>query len=300
MNILGCEVPVSTLEAWSSFFVFEFEPIYATTESRALLPNSISRNELKPSFEFADAYLTYSISTEAKYVALLKPEEFRALPREIQADLMVLQTQFGRGQIYDLEFVQNALGEIPTNLEPDIFGDQFVLRYNVWHGFTPEIRHRWLAAYVSLDRQNCLRSTMPENTWAALPEHIRSLAGRFSSSSGANCFATVIAGLTPDLLESTRISNFWMLERQFLEALEILGFQDAGKLEIPVKPNSVLTWWNSSGKIIHACLMLEFELVLNKDAQSWFAPRQILRLKDVLKSWQEDSAQVRVWTQDSI
>ncbi len=307
MNILGCEVPVSTLEAWSGFFVFPLEPIFLTRATQHGLPNElrielidqsrlVRRHDFTATLEYRDSYLTYSVSKEAGFVALLKPAEFRVLSREIQAKLTALQNQLGRGQIYELEFVRDVLGEIPTNLEPDIFGDQFVLRHDVWNAFTTEIRQRCLAAYVSFERQNCLSSQMPENTWAALTEQVRRLAGTFSSTSGANCFATVIAGLTSDLLESTRISNLWMLEGEFLAALEAHGFHDAGKLELPVKPKSVLTWWNSSGKIIHACLMLEFDLVLNKDAQSWFAPRQILTLEHVLKSWQEDSIEVRVWS----
>jgi hypothetical protein len=307
MNILGCEVQVSTLETWSSFFVFTLEPIFLTRANQHLLPNElrielmeqkrlVMREDFEATLEYRDAYLTYSVSIEARFVALLKPKEFRALPREIQVELMTLQRQLGRGQFFDLEFVRTVLGEIPALLEPDIFMDQFVLRHDVWNSFTPEIRHRWLAAYVSLERQNCLSSTMPENTWAELPEQICRLAGIFSSSSGANCFATVIAGLTPNLLESTQISNLWMLEHEFLAALATRGFHDAGTLERSVKPNSVIVWLHSSGKPIHACLVLEFGLVLNKDAQSWFAPRQLLRLEDVLKSWQEDSIEVRVWT----
>jgi hypothetical protein len=112
-----------------------------------------------------------------------------------------------------------------------------------------------------------------------------------------NCaLMTVISGLTPDLLESTRISNLWKLEFEFLAELSARGFYDAGKLELPVKANSVITWLNSSGKIIHACLMLEFGLVLNKDAQSWFASRQILKLEDVLESWTGDAFEVWVWS----
>ena len=114
---------------------------------------------------------------------------------------------------------------------------------------------------------------MSETTWVQLEPQVRVLAGTFSNSSGANCFATVIAGLTPDLEDSKQISQTWMLEHEFLEALEICGFRDSGKLELPVKPNSVITW--HTDRTIHACLVLEFDLVLNKDAQSWFAPRQI-------------------------
>ena len=89
-----------------------------------------------------------------------------------------------------------------------------------------------------------------------------------------------------------------MLEHEFLEALEIRGFRDSGKLELPVKPNSVITW--HTDRTIHACLVLEFDLVLNKDAQSWFAPRQILRLESVLKSWEQDASDVRVWTLEHV
>ena len=293
MKILGCEVPNATLEAWSQIFVFEKEPFYLTLESRDLLPDVILRSEMKSSLEFADAYLTFSVAPEAEFVAFLEPQEFRALSRETQKILIELQIQFGRGQIYDLEFVRMVLEEIPAFLKPDIYGDNFALHVDTWNAFTPETRHRWLAAYVSIDRADCLSSIMPENTWSQLEEQVRVLAGTFSSSSGANCFATVIAGLTPDLPESNRISQTWMLEYEFLDALEIRGFRDAGKLEFAVHAGSVITWHTT--KLIHACLTLEFGLALNKDAQSWFAPRQILTLESIMQSWSEDAKDVRVW-----
>jgi hypothetical protein len=81
MNILGCEVSISTFEAWSEIFVFEREPLFLNIATRETLPSSISRTELKCSLEFADAYLTYLIPKTAEFVASLKPEEFRSLPR---------------------------------------------------------------------------------------------------------------------------------------------------------------------------------------------------------------------------
>ena len=298
MKILGCEVLTATLEAWSKIFVDHKEPFFLNPESRALLPNTISRAELKKSLEFSDAYFMYSIPAEASVVVMLEPKEFRSFSRELQSELIALQVRFHRGQIYDLEFVRKVLGEIPGFLEPDIFGEKFVLHFDTWNFFRSEIRFRWLAAYVSIDRESCLSSVMPETTWVQLEKQVRLLAGTFSNSSGANCFATVIAGLTPDLEDSKQISQTWMLEHEFLEALEIRGFRDSGKLELPVKPNSVITWHTS--KLIHACLVLEFDLVLNKDAQSWFAPRQILRLESVLKSWEQDASDVRVWTLEHV
>ncbi len=299
MKILACEVPTSTLEAWSKIFVFQSEPFYLTAESRELLLNTIPRSKLKPSLEFSDAYFTYSIPAEANFVAKLESQEFRSLPQELQTKLIAFQIEFHRGQIYDLAFARGVLGDIPAFLEPDIFEDKFVLHFDVWNAFAPGIRFKWLAAYVSIDREDCLSSSLPKNTWAQLPAQVRALAGRFSNSSGANCFATVIAGLTPDLLESQMVAQEWMWSPDFLQALQKLGFHDAGFLENPVKPGSVLIWSNEHGIQIHACLTLEFGLVLNKDAQSWFAPRQICTLESILKSWAEDASDVRVWTRDS-
>jgi hypothetical protein len=36
MKILGCEVPVSTLEAWSEIFVFLLEPVFLTRATQHL------------------------------------------------------------------------------------------------------------------------------------------------------------------------------------------------------------------------------------------------------------------------
>jgi hypothetical protein len=49
---------------------------------------------------------------------------------------------------------------------------------------------------------------------------------------------------------------------------------------------SILLFHNDIG-LQHACLYLGEGLVFNKDAQSWFAPRQILALETVLKSWKD-------------
>jgi hypothetical protein len=134
MNILGCEVQAATLEAWSSFFVFPLEPIFLTRVTQHLLPNDLRielmdqrrllrREDFETTLEYRDAYLTYAVSNDVQFMALLKPDEFRALPREIQGDLMALQKQLGRGQLYELKFVRDLFGEIPTKLEPDIFAD---------------------------------------------------------------------------------------------------------------------------------------------------------------------------------
>jgi hypothetical protein len=293
VNILGCEVPNSTLEAWSNFFVFLAEPFYLDLESRDWLPNTKPRLQFKPSLEFSDAYLTYSIPTEASFIATLEPQEFRALSPVLQTKLVALQIQFHRGQIYSLEFLRAVLGEIPAWLGVDIFDQKFVLHLDTWNAFTPEIRYKWLTAYVSIDREQCRSSVVPKDVWAQLSAQVRALAGTFSCSSGANCFATVIAGLTPDLKESQRISRTWMLEHEFLAALETRGFRDVGQLEFPVQPHSVITW--HTDRTIHGSLVLGHDLVLNKDAQSWFAPRQLRSLENVLEAWAQDASDVRMW-----
>ena len=58
----------------------------------------------------------------------------------------------------------------------------------------------------------------------------------------------------------------------------------------------VIVWFDSSDLAQHACAVIAPGLVLNKDAQRWSAPRQILKLESVLEHWAETQLEVRVFS----
>jgi hypothetical protein len=64
------------------------------------------------------------------------------------------------------------------------------------------------------------------------------------------------------------------------------------------QPGDVLVWFDSSVQPQHACTVIAPGLVLNKDAQRWSAPRQVLGLEHVLENWSENRLDIRVFSRN--
>jgi hypothetical protein len=295
-TILGCHVDDATLEAWMKQLVFAQEPIFLSNALRQELPESvhvISRaefNQRSDSLEFKDAYLTYSVGN-TPWVALLEPAQFRKLVPALQIEVMTLQADLGRGQIYPLKFAQKILGSEFSKLKPDVFADRVAIRFDAWWSLSKNARHHWLEAVVT---EGGLPSVPLETITNPI---IRELANSFATSSGPNCFATALASVTDDLLEARSVSQLWLHQEPFLAGLQSRGYALTAK-----EPDSgdVLVWFDSSNLAQHACSVIAPGLVLNKDAQRWSAPRQILKLEDVLENWAEDQLEVRVFSKSGI
>jgi hypothetical protein len=295
-TVLGCQVDNTTLETWAKILVFAQEPIFLSNELREKLPESvnvISRDEFKRRngpLEFDDAYLTYSVG-DAPWVALLEPASFRNLEPALQLEIMTLQADLGRGQIHTLEFAQEILGSECSKLEPDVFADRVAIRFDSWWSLSRTNRENWLEAVMI---ENGLQAILLETVTRPI---IRELANSFATSSGPNCFATALASVTEDLVEARAISLLWLHQEPFLAGLRTRGFQENTR---DAQPGDVIVWFNSSNLAQHACSVIAPGLVLNKDAQRWGAPRQILKLESVLEHWAEDQLEVRVFSKSGI
>jgi hypothetical protein len=294
--VLGCEVDNATLEAWAKILVFEQEPIFLSDESRQKLPESvtvISRddfNQRDDSLEFKDAYLTYSVGA-APWVAMLEAAQFRMLEPALQTEIMTLQSELGRGQIYSLEFAQKILGSEFVKLEPDVFTDRVAIRSDAWWSLSKNARHDWLEAVVIKDGLQAFPLETITNPI------VQELANSFATSSGPNCFATALASVTDDLKEARAISLLWLHQEPFLDGLQSRGYSVTTN-----QPDTgdVIVWFDSSNLAQHACAVIAPGLVLNKDAQCWHAPRQILKLESVIANWAEDQLEVRVFSKSGI
>jgi hypothetical protein len=293
-TILGCEVDTATLEAWAKVLVFEQEPIFLSNELRQKLPESInviSRadfNQRDDSLEFKDAYLTYSVG-DAPWVALLEPAQFRDLGSSLHLQIMMFQAELERGQIYSLEFAQEILGSECGRLEPDAFAARVAIRFDAWRSLSRTARHDWLEAVVSADGGG-LQAIPLETITNPI---IRELANSFTTSSGPNCFATALASVTDDLVEARAISQLWLHQEPFFAGLQSRGYSVTAN-----QPDTgdVIVWFDSGNLAQHACAVVAPGLVLNKDAQRWHAPRQILKLESVMANWAEDQLEVRVFS----
>jgi hypothetical protein len=291
-TLLGCEVDDATLEAWVKHLVFAQEPIFLSNELRQKLPESvnvISRDEFnrrEDPLEFDDAYLTYSVGV-TPFVALLEPAAFRNLEPALQLEIMILQAELGRGQIYSLEFAQKILGSEFSKLEPDVFADRVAIRFDAWWSLSRTVRHNWLEAVVSEDSLHSLTLEPITNPI------VQALANSFATSSGPNCFATALASVTNDLVEARAISLLWLHQEPFFAGLQSRGYSVAAKES---DTGDVIVWFDSSNLAQHACSVIAPGLVLNKDAQRWSAPRQILKLESVLENWAEDQLELRVFS----
>jgi hypothetical protein len=265
----------------------------------------LTRSEFQSTFRslsFHDSYATYAVTLEALWVTLLSSEEFGALPKELHLELRQLQAKLGRGQIYSFDDYKALLQ--PSELElthSHTFDYQGLLRlelsYPLWHSFSFETQKHWLATFVSEDRNDCLSGQLSKRQWRQINKRlpaIQHLLG-FSDKSGPNCFATVLAALL-DIDVAKHISSLWLQSETFLREIKKRGYQKSHFRVTEHLPESSILIWHNNTHVQHTCLYLGDGLVFNKDAQSWFAPRQILRLENVLKTWSEDKLDVQVYS----
>ncbi len=224
--------------------------------------------------EYLDAYAPWSVPARAQHVALLEPDDISMLNPSTRMALNRAQIEFNRGSVYPLKMARDFA--IPTEfLERDTIDDQFLLRFDAWHALPEAAQFDWLQCYVNSDGLTSLESRHP-------------LIG-FSANSGPNCFATTLAAIEPNQTEALKVAQTWLHQPKFLQKLENLNYNAPQPYDgSPLPPRAVLLFKDSNGLIVHAAAHLENNLMLNKDAQSWHRPRQVLKLEDLLERWAED------------
>jgi hypothetical protein len=304
MKLLGCSVSNKLFKAWSKVMVYPYAPFFLTEKLSSKIPTvHLTRSEFRATFQdlsFHDSYAIYNIGLETTWATLLSSQELQELPKVVKLELLHLQAKSGRGQIYKFDECKNLLKNSELEQAQAYtfeYEGQIMLELNhtLWHGFSSETQKRWLAKFVSEDRTDCLSSTLSKKEWQAIRQRypgIKQLVG-FVDSSGPNCFSTTLAALF-DTEEAKGVSSLWLQQETFLREIEKRGYQ---KSELEITANlpdgSILVWENDNG-IQHACFYLGNDLVLNKDAQAWFAPRQILTVETVAESWKDFQPSVYV------
>jgi hypothetical protein len=314
-RIRGCSISLELLNAWSERFVYKRAPFYLQTENLTLLPAAIpvvSRVELASDWadlplDARDGYTTYNVAASAEWVSILDSASLLALEPQTRAELLHLQWTLGRGQIYTLRFYEEVSHHDPAAglAEPFVFEAEnelmLSLQYEVWQRLSLETRSRWLKWFVSQDDTACHSSTLSEDMWNMIDADCgpmpRRLAGTFSPRSGPNCFSTALAGAIPDVAFGVCVADLWLHQEAFLRGLTRLGFRPCAQSSNvdQVTARSVVVWSTPDGQAQHACFVPLDGWALNKDAQGWHAPRQLLPLVDLTASWRDAGLQMQVY-----
>lgn len=148
----------------------------------------------------------------------------------------------------------------------------------------------WLAWYVAQDGNDCLSPKLLENP--ALSRALE-LVG-WLPHSGPNCLATALAHGEANSARAQSIARLWLPVATLERDMQARGFVER-PLSAALEPDAMIVWRSADGAAAHACVSLGERLVLNKNAQGWYAPRQILTLETVLAGWFEHGLEVRVF-----
>jgi len=314
-RIRGCSLSWDILHEWSHHFVYKRAPFYLRAGDLTSLPAMIplmSRAEVASDcvdlpLDARDTYTTYNIDASAEWVSMLDSASLLALDPTVRAKLLRLQSRLGRGQIYPLHVYEEMTKGDPASrlAEPFTFATENArmvsLQYEVWCALRSETRVHWLMSYVSQDDSVCRSAEISGVTWQAIGQVCgpmpRRLAGTFSARSGPNCFSTTLAAATLDVAVGDRVANLWLHQEPFLRGLAHLGFRAVGRIiDVgDVAPRSVIVWNDADGRAQHACFVAGEGWALNKDAQGWQAPRQLLPLADVVNAWTEPTLTMRLY-----
>jgi hypothetical protein len=296
-SALGLPLPDSTLRSWSAHFCFHLEPLFLDADlALRLEPHALvmTRSEFNlwmrsQPLEYGDAYQPWNV--RADFVAVLTPSEITALDPDVSLEVNAAQIRLKRGLSFPLGQAQ-GFGVSAYFLKRDRAEDSFLLRRDAWESLPEPVQFDWLTQYVSGDGHDCLSSSSLRDN-SSLSTALESVG--WLPHSSANCFATALCygGSDPALRQN--IARLWLQAETFERTLTARGFQEHPLTDAPLEPGAVIVWRNSGGDLTHACVSLGSGLVLNKNAQGWHAPRQILRLETVLEGWAEDGLEVRVF-----
>ena len=285
-TVLGCTVPSSLLKSWEGHLAAPVQPFFvshALAENLGVWPRwtRAEFSSLGLPLSLTDTFTCYAVPTAVPWVLLLSGPAFNTLPEQLRAALLREQLEHGRGRV---ESAAAWAGRLPAGagrLHDASTDGLFLWWPSLWQTLSAASRRGVLLHLLTEDRLPHRGAEVTPALWANLDARlpdVRRLAGTFARESGPNCFGTVMAACGAPLAD-----ELWMHQGPFTRWL------DASTHPSDTHDNlgTVLVWHDAHGQLQHAALALGGGWVLQKDAQSWLAPRQIVGLPEVLDRWNE-------------
>lgn len=310
-DLAGCTVTQRHFDNWTHLLVTETAPYFVPDD---LLPSIAADIPIFPrhsglqqhlTLPFHDSYTTYRVDPACQHVIFLTDDALRTFRPHIREQILYTQWRYGRSQVYDWELVTEFFPRDTGFEQLNDFsidtptGQKCVLGSSLWHSLPAARQEHWLRQFIR-------EKLHPYPTIALalidLPPvrslNIASLANTFAFTSGPNCFATTLAAITDIAAFSQTISMLWLHQDVFLNGIIARGYACNHTVDIYNDDvnDAVVIWSDDAGIPHHACWLLGQGIVLNKNAQSWFMPRHLAAIRDVLAYWEDDNLDIQVYT----
>lgn len=295
MTFAGCPLDPTTFDAWQQHWAPRAQPFFVSDALAQRLPAwpRFTRREFHQSgvpLSLRDTFTTYNVAPHLPWVMWLTFEAFMCLDRAERLNLLREQRDFGRAGVTHLDEVADLL-ELRDLSAPAAFATDgyFVWWPQLWELLPATGQQRVLQRFVETDRPPCQRHDLAPDHWGRITTLLpgaRDLAGSFLPESGGNCLSTVMA-----TFGAPAVAERWVHPGPFerwLERFTLLpesAAQDRSKVDGLGK---VLVWRDEGARVQHAAVSLGEGFVLHKEAQSWYAPRQVVGLDEALIRWQDD------------
>lgn len=297
------------LTKWISSFLLEQEPFFLNDPQLVTLLHEHSMMVYSRR-EYIDSHPNFVLQSASVYNLWEQSKEcwvwasssnLRAqLPQDLLERIFQEQARLNRGQVHDAEWMSWLERECSLSdaskrlLDSHVFQTSgtrhMIMTYEIWQTLPREVREhtllRWLASRLEQEPRSRDLDEIPAIHPASLPL-LRSYAGRFSDSSGANCFAAALAFCMENHVQAGEVIRLWLHQGPFFRMLDSIGYilcmqvQDESGLD-SIEPSDVLVWRNHAGEGIHAAYCIAAGFVFNKMGQSWEQPWSVIDIKDIL------------------
>jgi hypothetical protein len=297
VTFAGCPVDPALFAAWEQHWAHRAQPFFVSDTLVRRLPPwpRFTRGEFRQSgipLSLHDTFKTYDV-VEPPWVLWLTYEAFAELGYAEQDDLLQEQRVFRRAGVFHLDELAGR-ADI-TKIAPLVTGAYFVWWPRFWKSLQKTERYRVLRAFVESDRLPCRRSELSPAAWRRVAMRLpgaRDVAGSFLPDSGGNCLATVMAAFG-----ASAVADRWIHPEPFERWLGRASRLSEHSAQPPLRSadlGRVLVWRDEHARVQHAAVSLGAGYILHKEAQGWYAPRQVSSLEDVWARWQ-DSGRLSIY-----
>jgi hypothetical protein len=277
VRVLGIDVPADLHHAWRGWLAPASQPFFVADPDA-----SHDRTALTP--ELGHTYRTWRLDAGLG-VRWLDETAFLDLPRTERARLVRAQVSHGRGAVPSVRRWSTHVDVAPLQDMAD--GHRFVW----WPSIVDRHPHEVLARVVAAAPDGAAPDASPSRhrevgrrTWratTAVVPRAEEVAGTFPTSSGPNCFGTVLGAAGVEGAEHECVLQDPFLEWLASAARPAPRREPAGHRD---RAGTVLVWRDAAGAPVHAAVTIGDGWALEKASGEWWTPRAIRPVAEVVRA----------------